>query len=315
MEANPPRVSICVPVRNGEDFLGQALESVLEQSFDDYEIIVVDNASTDGTVSLIEKLIADNSEAPLRLFRNECNIGLVGNFNACLKQARGKYVKFLCADDLLLPSCLEKMAHVLDTHPSVSLVAGGRLIMDATEAKIGIQRYAYTEKTVPGKEAINRCLFGANYIGEPTAVMFRLESALRGFREEFSHLMDMEMWFYLLEQGDLAILPEPLCAIRRHSEQMTAVNIKSGALVEDNVRLFEEYARKPYIRNSWAHHALRKVRMAYRIWISRRHLESARLEAVLIKHSIPFVYYTAMPIFGRLLVLLKRIRHSSGRMN
>jgi glycosyltransferase involved in cell wall biosynthesis len=315
MRADPPLASICIPVRNGERFLAQALQSVLQQTFGDCEIVVVDNASTDGTAALVEKLIADNPGAPLRLFRNERNIGLVANFNACLTHARGKYVKFLCADDLLLPSCIESMARVLDNHPCVSLVAGGRLIIDEAGTRIGIQRYPGTKETVPGKEAINRCLFGANYIGEPTAVMFRRDSALRGFREEFSHLMDMEMWFHLLEQGDLAILPEPLCAIRRHAAQMTALNIKSGALAEDNVRLYEEYGSKPYIRKSWINGMGRRIRMAYRIWISRNHLESVRLAEMVREHSIPLVYYLIMPIFGRLLTLFRCIRHPSGRMN
>ena len=306
MRADPPLASICIPVRNGERFLAQALQSVLQQTFGDCEIVVVDNASTDGTAALVEKLIADNPGAPLRLFRNERNIGLVANFNACLTHARGKYVKFLCADDLLLPSCIESMVHVLDNHPCVSLVAGGRLIIDEAGTRIGIQRYAGTQETVPGKEAINRCLFGANYIGEPTAVMFRRDSALRGFREEFSHLMDMEMWFHLLEQGDLAILPEPLCAIRRHAAQMTALNIKSGALAEDNVRLYEEYGSKPYIRKSWINGMGRRIRMAYRVWLCRDHLDVARKNQILKVHSVPLIYHVAMPVLAG---LLSRLRH------
>lgn len=307
VKPEPPEVSICIPVRNGADFLGQALESVLQQSFGDYEIIVVDNASTDGTVFLVEELIAKNPGKALHLLKNQCNIGLVANFNACLKQARGKYIKFLCADDLLLPLCLEKMAHMLDAGASVSLVAGGRLIMDEAGNRIGFRRYARSEKTVPGKRAINRFLFGANHIGEPTAVMFRREAALRGFRKDFSHLMDMEMWFHLLEQGDLAILPEPLCAIRRHLNQMTALNIRSGALVEDNVRIFEEYGNKPYIRKSCLSGAGRRIRMAYRVWVCRNHLDTARRCQILKLYSIPLIYHMVMPILAN---LLYRLRHT-----
>ncbi len=302
-----PKVSICIPVHNGECFLRQAVESVAQQTYPDFEIIIVDNASADGTVRLAAEMAGGNSK--IRLYKNESNLGLVKNFNACLNQARGNYVKFLCADDLLLPSCLERMVRTLDDHPAISLVSGGRLIVDENGKKIGVQHYSQTEQLLPGKEAINRCLFGANYIGEPTATMFRREAALRGFREEFSHLMDMEMWFHLLEQGELASLPDPLCAIRQHSGQMTVQNIKSGALVEDNARLFEEYGKKPYIRNTWLHSAMRKIRMAYRVWISRSHLDPIRRKEVLEKHSFPMLYYLIMPVFGRLLALFRCVRH------
>jgi len=303
-----PKISICIPVYNGEQFLLQAVESALRQSYPDFEVIIIDDASTDGAARLAAEVVTGNGKA--HLFRNDRNIGLVGNFNACLRQAKGEYIKFLCADDFLMPTCLEKMAKVLDDHPSVSLVAAGCLIVNEAGETISVRHYARTEARVGGVEAINRCLFGTNYIGEPSAVMFRREAALRGFREEFPHLVDIEMWFHLLEQGELASLAEPLCAIRRHAGQMTKENIKSGALIEDNVRLFEEYARKPYIRNTWMNDVVRRVRMAYRIWISRKYLEPMRRKEVLRKHSIPLAYYLIMPIVGGFLIRLRSACHS-----
>jgi glycosyltransferase involved in cell wall biosynthesis len=107
-----PKVSVCIPVRNGGDFLPLAVDSVLQQSFDDYELIIVDNCSTDGTVKWIEEKA---STAPkIHFYQNATNIGLVGNFNACLGYARGEYIKFLCADDLLLPESVQRMSDALD---------------------------------------------------------------------------------------------------------------------------------------------------------------------------------------------------------
>lgn len=294
-----PKVSVCIPVRNGERFLAQAMRSVWAQGFGDYEIIVVDNASTDGTVAMVERMAADNDR--VRLFRNDHDLGIVGNFNACLMHAQGDYIKFLCADDLLLPSCLERMVALLDRHADVVLVSGGRRLVDEQGTEVGIRRWASTDGVIPGTVVINRCLFGANYIGEPTAVLFRKAQALRGFRQDLSHLMDLEMWFHLLEQGELACVPEPLCAIRRHAGQMTMHSIKSGALVEDNVRLFEEYGDKPYIRHSWAKETSRRLRMAYRIWLSRRYLGPVRRQEILKHHSFPWVYRLVMPMLGGVL--------------
>lgn len=282
-----------------------AIKSVLNQSYQAFEIIIVDNASTDGTVAWAEELAASNDK--VRLFKNGKNIGLVGNFNACLQYARGTYIKFLCADDLLMPSCLEKMVQALDDDPSVTLVAGGRQIINETGEELGRQHYSKTEATLYGTAVIDRCLFGTNYIGEPSAVMFRKQDARRGFRADFTHLMDMEMWFHLLEKGTMVNLPEPLCAIRRHSNQMTVQSMKSGALVEDNVRLFEEYGTKPYIRRSWIKEFERRIRMAYRVWLCRNHLDISRRNLVLKAHSIPLVYHVVMPLLAS---LLSRVRHT-----
>jgi hypothetical protein len=131
--------------------------------------------------------------------------------------------------------------------------------------------------------------------------MFRRELALRGFREDLSHLMDMEMWFHLLEQGDLACLSEPLCAVRRHADQMTMHSIKSGALVEDNIRLFEEYGNKPYIRHGWIKASSRRLRMAYRIWLSRQYLDPARRQEILRQHASILAYWLVMPMLGQIL--------------
>lgn len=94
------------------------------------------------------------------------------NFNKCLEYAQGTYIKFLCADDLLLPECLEQMAAALDAHHSVTLVCGSRMIIDETGKELKLKQYSSRDTIIPGGKAITRCLFGKNYIGEPTAIMF-----------------------------------------------------------------------------------------------------------------------------------------------
>jgi glycosyltransferase involved in cell wall biosynthesis len=299
------KVSVCIPVRNGEKFLQSAVQSVFDQSFDDFELIIIDNASTDGTAVLAEELAAKYDK--VHFFKNDCNLGLVGNFNACLKQANGEYIKYLCADDLLLPSCLDRMVLSLEEDASVMLVVGGRQFINEAGNAIAVHQYSKTKSKIAGFEVINRCLFGTNYIGEPSAVMFRREAAQRGFREEFAHLMDIEMWFHLLEKGAMVNLPESLCAIRRHAAQMTAQSIKTATLVEDNVRLFEEYGIKTYIHQSWVKEIGRRIRMAYRVWLCRDYLEAARKSQVLKSHSIPLVYHLGMPVLAG---LLSRVRHT-----
>jgi glycosyltransferase involved in cell wall biosynthesis len=313
-----PKISVCIPVRNGGAFLPSAVESILEQSFSDFELIIIDNCSTDGTVEWIEAKIA---KAPnVRFYKNPTNLGLVGNFNACLARAQGHYVKFLCADDLLLPGCLQRMADALDADHTVTLAVGGRMLIDESGKRINTKRYADKDITVPGTEAINRCIFGKNYFGEPSAVMFRRSAAQRGFRETLPHLMDLEMWFHILEQGLMVSLADDVCAIRRHSAQMSWRAIETGALVDDNVTLFSDYGEKPYIRRTWSKLAIRRLRMAYRVWMCKNALNRDKRNQILAAHSYKLFYYTVMPVLASALsvwrksgLLLRRQRQASAQ--
>lgn len=300
---NIPNLSVCIPTYNAAEYLRQAVESVLMQSYQNFEIVIVDNCSTDHTVTLVEGLIKKSSRS-IRFYKNDRNIGLVGNLNRCLDYAQGTYIKFLMADDMLLPGCLEQMAIGLDTHESITLVATGRLIIDEHGRGQAIRRYSNTNVVIPGKQAITECLFGSNYIGEPTAVMFRKSDLEGKFREDLPQVLDMDMWFRLLERGDLLYMGIPLCAIRQHKGQMTHANIKSEALVEDNIKLFEAYSHKAYIKPSLRLAAQHKVYIAYRVWISRKYISSEKKKMVLSRYGSTLAYWL-MPV-GWFLLNLKR---------
>lgn len=301
-----PKVSVCIPVRNGGTFLPLGVDSVLSQSFDDMELIIVDNCSTDGTAQWLGRKSAET--ARIRFFRNAADIGLARNFNACLSYATGEYVKFLCADDLLLPGSLRRMADALDADPAATLAVGARRVIDDKGATIVVERYARRNLHIPGEQAINRCLFGTNYIGEPSAVMFRRSAATRGFSESFPHLIDLEMWFHLLEQGSLINLADEVCAIRRHAAQMTHRNTRNGALLDDNVNLFEQYGRKSYVRASRAKFLRRKARVAYWVWLCRDGISIEKRDRVLARHSWKLLYHGAIPVFVKMLAAWRSLR-------
>src|SRR6185369_17120096 len=155
-------------------------------------------------------------DSRIRYFCNETNVGPRENLNRCLQHATGDYVKILCADDLLEPECLAKMVQVMEANPQVSLAACGRILVDSTLNFIKQESYSTTFQILHGAEAITRCLFYGNYIGEPAAVLFRRNDALRGFNTSYAQLIDLEMWFYLMEKGDFAAIPEGLCRLRQH---------------------------------------------------------------------------------------------------
>ena len=295
-----PKVSVCIPAFNAEGYIRNALDSVFLQTYQNFEIIVVDNCSTDHTEAIVTELLPLSEK--ITFYKNDHNIGMAENFNKCLDYARGQYIKFLCADDLLLPGCLEKMVTGLDAHPEVSLVCGGRLSVNEYGNSFGLHRYSSQTQIVQGPSVITRCLFGGNFIGEPSAVLFRKSELLGRFRPELPQLMDMDVWFRLLENGHLLSIKMPLCSIRFHEDQMTIENIKSGKLIEDNIRIFNEFSIKKYVSLTVGMILWYKLHMTYRVWLSRKFI-SHDMKRETVKNYGMLLAYPLMPIIFSVLDL------------
>ena len=194
--------------------------------------------------------------------RNAANLGMVGNFNRCLELATGEYIKFLCADDLLAPDCVERMLLAIQARPGVALVASARRLIGPSGNAIGEVRHTTEQQLRNGQQALSYCFYRRNLVGEPTATLFRRADARRGFDVRYLQAFDVEMWLRLLERGDLALLPQALCSIRIHPEQATNLNLRSGQVVEDKRRLFREFAARRREQASALDRATWDLRMA-----------------------------------------------------
>lgn len=254
------KVSICVPTYNAGAYLEPALRSALEQTCRDVEVLVVDNCSTDETESIVSRLA--RSDDRIRFVRNPVNLGMVANFNRCLELAAAPYIKFLCADDVLAPECVEVLVQELQAHPEVSLVTCARAQIDPRGEALGTVRYAAGREQIPGHAARRHCFYHRNIVGEPTAVLFRKEHAARGFDPGFAHSFDVELWLHLLERGDLVLLPQALCSIRLHPDQASATNLRSDRVVEDKRRMFRRFTASARVEASVLERTLWDLRMA-----------------------------------------------------
>jgi glycosyltransferase involved in cell wall biosynthesis len=142
-------VSILIPVYNRRNFISECILSALAQAFDDYEVIVVDNASDDGTWEICQALAETN--ARLRIYRNKSNIGPVANWKRCAELARGNFSKILFSDDTLEPDCLSQM---------VPLLASSDISLVFCAAKTGrTKASATTHYSIPGVVAVNSSRF------------------------------------------------------------------------------------------------------------------------------------------------------------
>lgn len=119
MKSTEPKVTVAVPVFNGDNFLAETLESVLTQTFQDFEILIVDNGSTDGTAKISQDYAA--RDARIQIHRSEVNLGVTLNFIRAVGFSSAEYFMYLAHDDMLAPSFLEQCVAVLDTHPDVVL--------------------------------------------------------------------------------------------------------------------------------------------------------------------------------------------------
>lgn len=252
----PSKVSVCIPTYQHATFLPAAIESVLRQTFEDFELIVVDNASTDNTPEVVAAYV--NSDPRVRYFGNASNLGMVGNWNKCLEYAAGDYVKILCSDDVLAPECLQVAVEALDRLPNVGLVTCGRQVVDENLGFLHVLQFSEKGGVWSGTEAIRRSLEKLNPIGEPTAVVFRRQLATRGFNPAVNQLADIEMWLHILQQADLYFDPRPLCQFRQHPNQCTQENVKSLRVIEEEFAIV--VGLEGFLRRNYSNAFLAKVR-------------------------------------------------------
>ncbi len=235
-----PQISVLLPVYNGGAFLEEAVESVLAQSFRDFELIIVDDCSTDGSRQRLETL--KEKDERIRLEFNVTNCGLFANYNRCLSLAQGELIKPFAQDDRLEMDALEKMSQRLKQDPSIALVSCARSIIDAHGNVVDVVRIFDCSRKIKGKDVILYNLIGlTNWIGEPSAVMFRRSSAGTGFDTKYFHFGDVDMWFRVLLSGDYYFVHDLLAAFRRHDSSATSNNLSGLLYAVDALELVNQY--------------------------------------------------------------------------
>lgn len=261
-----PKVSVCIPSYNCASYIGEAIESVLAQTFSDFELLIIDDCSTDASCAVIEEYL--KRDGRIRFLRNSRNLGMVNNWNHCLAESRGEYIHYLFADDLLAsPECLARMSAILDEDPGISLAATARTIINEESVPLKVVSKFPSSLTDEGTRVIRRCLYeGRNLVGEPSVVMFRRSQAGRGFNPEYRQLVDLEMWFHLLEQGRFSYIAEPLASFREHPTQQTKVNLRQMVHIDEFLHLLEQYGGRPYVRFSGLTRWYLSYNQSFRVW-------------------------------------------------
>ena len=238
---NGVAVTVLLPVYNGETYVGKAIESVLTQSFRDFELIALDDGSQDRTPDILARYAAIDSR--VRVLRHD-NHGVGFTLNRGFAQARGRYIAELGSDDVALPERLEKQVAFLDERSDYVAVGGYLLIIDGHDRGIGVRTYPTTD------ERLRACMLLYNPFGSP-AIMYRREDAIAagGYTTRFSTSEDYDFLLRLAKRGKVANLPEPLTAYRFHGASTKST--KTLAQLRDTIAIkrvaFAEYGYRATI--------------------------------------------------------------------
>ena len=231
MTTEHPLVSVCMPAFNAERWIGEAIESALAQTWTDFELVVSDNASTDSTLEIVRSYDDDR----IRVEPLELNIGLTQNHNRLIRLSTGRYVKFLHADDVLAPTCVEEMVGLALEDDGIGLVFAPRenVVYDAQGnewtrvTSRDHERLGPPDRINDGRALFLPLLldeFQHNWVGEPSAVLISRE-ALRScglFNRYLQQTIDLELWLRVMLRFRVGFIDKPLCLYRMHQQSMTA---------------------------------------------------------------------------------------------
>ena len=209
-------VSVCVPTYNGAAFIEETLRSIVNQSYQDFELLIVDDGSTDNTLEIVQSF----SDPRIQLHRNPERLGIPGNWNRCLSLAQGEFVCVFHQDDVMLPENLERKAQLLSADPTLGFVhsAVETLVDESAPSSFADWIEDATEDTVwGGPEYFRTLLLRGNRVCAPT-VMARRRALLEqgGFDRDLGFACDYAMWLRLCLTQRVGFLASPLVRYRWH---------------------------------------------------------------------------------------------------
>lgn len=215
-----PRVSVVVPAYNNGDYIAATMRSVLDQTFDDFELVVADHSSTDDTW---EQLQAFADDPRVRLVQTEAGGGARRNWNRVSELAQGELVKLVCGDDLVHPTMLARQVAALDAAgPGAVLVASQRDLVDARgDVFVRARGLGGLDGVVDGAEALRATVrSGTNLFGEPACVLMRTDALRRaGWWQDLRYYIDAGSYAHVMVQGQVVALRESLASFRVSASQ------------------------------------------------------------------------------------------------
>jgi len=225
------KLTVSIPAYNAGTYLAETMASILDQELWDYELVVCDDRSTDGTAEVARSF----HDSRIRYELNPENLGPPGNFNRCLDEATGEYVCIFHADDVMQPDNLAQKIEWLDQYPHVGLVHSNAVYIDEHGAEGELVLAADIPASIrSGVELFDEWLRTDNEVVAPSVVMRRsVVEQVGRFETGITHTQDLNFWLRMAATADVAYIAEPLIKYRRHSGQDTNRYSQARLIRED----------------------------------------------------------------------------------
>jgi glycosyltransferase involved in cell wall biosynthesis len=262
----PTFFTICIPVYNGELFIRTAIESVIKQSFKDWQLVIIDNASTDRSYSVAQEY----TDPRISVFRNKSNIGIRGNLNTCLELCEGQWLGILPADDYYVSHALEVIHANLMTREKCILWAHAHFVFGKNVTPNIVPVYNYlTEFQSAGLRDL--LYLKGNIFGELSSYFLR-QSAFRDKNISFvdgSQSVDYRFYIRLLNahpESTAIYWPDVLTHVMQHESSGSSINTRSGEAFTDIFEVIEQLANLPWSRRIHLFQALRILKAWMRFY-------------------------------------------------
>lgn len=227
------KVSIIMSVYNGEKYLAEAIESILNQTFRDFEFIIINDNSTDNSLKIIRRY--QQKDKRIKLVNNSQNIGLTKSLNIGLKIAKGKYIARMDADDISLPMRLQIQVSFLEENPQIFLVGTGAIKINELSQETGRFKPTISKKILKQKIKITNCIY------HPT-IMFRNTGDYL-YNEKFKYAQDYDLYLRLIfNRMEILNMDNYLLKYRSHKESISQDKLKTQ-------KYFKRIAQKDYFFN------------------------------------------------------------------
>lgn len=235
MTSQRPLVSVVIPAYNAEAYIAESLESILNQSYDNIEVLVIDDHSTDRTLDICKALALTDSR--VRIISNEKNVGIGANRERGIQQSKGTYICWQDADDISLPDRVESQVAFLELHPHVGIV-GGYITFFNEEGDGVTRKYSQEDKT------LRRNIFRYNPVAQPASMMRReCFDRVGGYDPQYRLSEDLDMQFRIGELYEFGNVQKAVIKYRQTQSSLTAANLKKMELATLAIRKKYRYSK------------------------------------------------------------------------
>ena len=268
-----PLVSIVLPVYNRKKYLAKAIDSVLQQTYQNWELIITDDNSSEDTKALLEEYAAISK---VKIYYNTQNIGLFANLNQAIKRCDSEYITILCTDDFLLPHCLETNINAIQKYSEANLILSSTYSVNADgerlpDAKIFYDDYIAKEtKILQPEQSVPLLLKFGSINGNITAMFFTksLYERIGDFRSDWRHAADWQWIYRVACCSPILISRVNVAVIRVHQEQLSVINGKNLSASLEGSEMVKMLLASPHVINlksapNWASHI-----MQFHLWFA-----------------------------------------------